>query len=114
MTSTTPATLELTGASGKKYAFLVYPWGTTFKPIGGVYAVTRATSNQSGGETHTIVYVGQTGDLSERFDAHHKASCFSRNSANRICVHVESNEKTRLTTESDLIAAYNPPCNDKG
>ncbi len=111
MTATTPATLELTGASGKKYAFLVYPWGTTFKPIGGVYAVTRATSNQAGGQTHTIVYLGQTGDLSERFDDHHKADCFNRRSANCICVHVEDNEKSRLAIEADLIAAYNPPCN---
>jgi GIY-YIG catalytic domain len=111
MTQTTPATLELTGASGRKYAFLVYPWGTSFKPLGGVYAVTRAVSNQAGGETHTIVYVGQTGDLSERFDNHHKANCFARHSSNRICVHVEGNEETRLAIEADLIAAYNPPCN---
>jgi len=111
MTTTTPATLELTGASGRKYAFLVYPWGTTFKPIGCLYAVTRAMSNQAGGQTHAIVYVGQTGDLSERFDDHHKTDCFSRRSANCICVHVESNEESRLAIEADLIAAYNPPCN---
>jgi hypothetical protein len=111
MTSTTPATLELTGASGRKYAFLVYPWGTEFKAVGGAYAVTRATPSQAGGETHAIIYVGQTGDLSERFDAHHKAACFSRNSANRISVHVEGLEQTRLGIEADLIASYRPPCN---
>lgn len=111
MTATTPATLELTGASGKKYAFLVYPWGTSFKPLGGVYAITRATPNQSGGQTHTILYVGQTGDLSERFDDHHKEDCFNKRSANCHCVHLEANEKTRLAIESDLIANYNPPCN---
>jgi len=86
-TATTPATLELTGASGRKYAFLVYPWGTPFKALGGVYAVTRGTANQSGGQTHTIVYVGQTGDLSERFDDHHKAACFGRNKANCMCAY---------------------------
>ena len=111
MAEPTPATLELTGASGRKYAFLVYPWGTTFKQLGGVYAVTRAVPNQTGRETHSIIYVGQTGDLSERFDDHHKAACFSKHSANCICVHVESSEKTRLAIEADLIAAYNPPCN---
>jgi len=114
MTSTTPATLELTGASGRKYAFLVYPWGTPFKTIGGVYAITCAITNQTGGQIHTIIYVGQTGDLSERFDNHHKVGCFGRHSANRICVHVQGNEQTRLAIESDLIAAYNPPCNEKG
>ena len=111
MTSTTPATLELTGASGRKCAFLVYPWGTEFKAVGSVYAVTRATPNQTGGETHSIIYVGQTADLSERFDAHHKAACFSKHSANRICVHVEGVEQTRLAIEADLIASYKPPCN---
>ena len=111
MTSTTPAMLELTGASGRKYAFSVHQWGTSFKAIGGVYAITRAESNATGGATHTVIYIGQTGDLSERFDDHHKAACFSRNKANRICVHVEANEKTRLAIEADLIKSYNPPCN---
>jgi hypothetical protein len=49
--------------------------------------------------------------LSERFDDHHKAECFSRRGAAHLCVHVEGNEKTRLAIESDLIANYNPPCN---
>ena len=111
MTATTPATLELTGASGKKYAFLVYPLGTTFKPLGGVYAVTRAAANPSGGQTHSIVYIGQTGDLSERFDAHHKGECFGRRGGTHMCVQVEGNERVRLAIESDLIANYNPPCN---
>lgn len=111
MTATTPTTLELTGASGKKYTFYVYPYGQTFKAMGGVYAITRATPNSTGGNDHKIIYIGQTGDLSERFDDHHKESCFTRNQANRHCVLVEGNEKTRLAIEADLIAAYNPPCN---
>ncbi len=111
MTSTNPATLELSGASGKKYTFTVYAWGTEFKSLGGVYAVSRAESNQRGGQTHNVIYVGQTGDLSERFDDHHKAACFQKHSANRICVMVEGNEQTRLAIERDLIANYNPPCN---
>ena len=111
MTATTPATLELTGASGKKYTFYVYAYGTTFKPAGGVYVVTQATPNGTGGNNHSILYVGQTGDLSERFDDHHKADCFSRRGATHICVQAEGDEKSRLATEADLIAAYNPPCN---
>lgn len=110
-TQTKPATLELTGASGRKYAFSVHPWGTSFKPIGGVYAVTKATSTASGGQTHKILYIGQTGDLSERFDDHHKEPCFRRNGVTHICVHVQGDEQERLGIERDLVAAYYPPCN---
>lgn len=111
ITATTPATLELVGASGRRYTFYVYPWGTLFKPQGGVYAVTRAVANQTGGNNHTILYVGQTGDLSERFDQHHKEPCFRRNAATHLCVTTEANEQNRLAIEADLVRAYNPPCN---
>ena len=111
MTATTPTTLELTGASGKKYTFYVYPYGQTFKAVGGVYAITRATPNPKGGNLHKIIYVGHSGNLSERFDDHHKEDCFKRNQANQHCVLVEESEKARLAIEADLIAAYNPPCN---
>ena len=103
--------LELTGASRRKYAFYVYAVGTEFKPVGGVYAMTRAIPNTTGGSNHSILYVGQTGDLSERFDNHHKQECFTRRGANRHCAMVEENEQARLAIEQDLIAAYNPPCN---
>ena len=107
--SNTP-TLKLKGASGREYAFLVYPWGREFKSVGAVYAATRCTSNTGEG-THTIVYIGQTADPSERFDNHHKADCLRRHGVNCICVHEETNEKARLAIGADLIAAYKPPCN---
>jgi len=99
----------LTGASGKKYTFYVYPWGTEFKAVGGVYAVLK-----NNGSTNSVIYIGQTGDLSERFDNHHKKDCFRRHGATHIAAFVEGNEQARLAAESDLIAAYNPPCNEKG
>jgi hypothetical protein len=111
MTATTPATLELTGASGKKYTFHIFAYGTEFKPAGGIYAFTLATQKPAGGFTHSILYIGQTGDLSQRFDDHHKEDCFTRRGANRHCAMVVENEETRLAIEADLIAAYNPPCN---
>lgn len=110
-TATKPATLELIGKSGTKYSFQIYDWDTSFKPLPGVYAITKAIANGQGGATHSVIYIGQTGDLSERFDDHHKADCFRRHGANRTCVMVESGEQRRLAIEQDLIAAYNPPCN---
>ena len=110
-TKTTPATLELTGASGTRYVFYVFDLNTQFKPSGGVYAVTRAVPSTGGGRTHHINYIGHTGDLSERFDAHHKEDCFTRHGSTDLCVRGEENEEARLAIEADLIKAYNPPCN---
>jgi hypothetical protein len=106
-----PATMVLEGASRQKYSLQLYPWGTSFRSLGGVYVVTHAEPNLQGGNSHQIVYVGQTGDLSERFEFHHKAYCFRLHKASHICVYLEQNEKARLSIESDLIAGYNPPCN---
>ena len=104
-------TFPLTGKSGTKYSFEVYPMDQDFKAIGGVYAITR---RQKLGNTHThdVIYVGQTSDLSTRFDNHHKADCFSDNNANCICVHTDGSEASRLGKEEDLLKNYSTPCND--
>ena len=102
-------TITAKGASGTTYTFYVYPWKTDFKPVGGIYMVLRKNT-QNG--NYSILYVGQTGDLSERFDYHHKKSCFDRNHKTHIAVRVESSEAKRLAIEKDLITNYNPVCND--
>ena len=104
------STLAITGKSGKQYDFDVYPWGTEFNPLGAVYVITKRIVKDGKGR-HTYIYIGQTADLSERFDDHHKADCFSQNEANCICVHLQSNEKSRLAIESDLIDGHDTPCN---
>lgn len=105
------ATITFKGKSGNKYTFNVYSFDTDFKAIGAVYFVTERTEKADGTGSHTRIYVGQTGDLSERIDNHHKQDCFEENDANCICVHSESNEDKRLEIEADLIDNYNPPCN---
>jgi len=105
-------TITLTGASGTEYKFNVYPFDTNFRSIGAVYAVTKRTPKAEGGANHTRIYIGETGDLSERFDAHHKAGCFQQNGANCICTHRRDDEQTRLEIEADLLGNYDPPCND--
>lgn len=99
-------TVTAKGASGTSYSFDVYPWGTTFKAVGAVYLVLK--KNQS---NYAILYIGQTGDLSERFDDHHKASCFTRHGRTHIGILVESSGTRRLAIEADLIANYKPVCN---
>lgn len=104
-------TINLTGASGTKYSFNIYPYGTNFKEIGAVYSISKRTAKSDGSGTHTQIYIGQTNNLSERFDDHHKKSCFKRHNANCHSIHQESNENKRLEIEKDLINAYDPPCN---
>ncbi len=59
----------------------------------------------------TVLYIGQTGDLSTRFDNHHNQPCFDRNGKTHIGIHLESSEARRFEIETDLVRNYNPACN---
>jgi hypothetical protein len=96
----------LQGRSGARYVFQVHPWGANFNAVGGVYAVLRRDT-----DGYVVIYVGQTGDLSERFEYHHRAQCFANQGRTHIGVHPKSVERDRLIIEQDLIAMYQPPCN---
>jgi len=100
-------TITLKGASGQSYDFDVYPWNTSFKAIGAVYTVLKRNA-----PNFSILYIGQTGDLSERFDNHHQRSCFDRNGKTHIGIHLESSESRRFDIETDLVRNYSPTCND--
>lgn len=95
------------GASGTSYEFWVYPWGTPMRAIGGVYLVLKKSMNGK----YDVLYVGQTADLSERFDNHHKKPCFDRNDKTHIATRAESSEQKRLDIETDLVRNYQPACN---
>ena len=104
-------TLILKGALGIEYTLDVYPYGTIFDAIGTVYYISGRTEKADGTGSHDQIYIGETEDLSERFDNHHKETCFKMYSANCINIYEESDEGKRLNIEKDLIDAYNPPCN---
>jgi hypothetical protein len=100
------------GQSGQEYAFEVWPMDQGFKAVAGVYAVTKRFKNSNGGYTHTIIYYGETENLSTRFDNHHKAACFTRHGATCICTHRDNDADSRLAKEADLIRFADPSCND--
>lgn len=105
-------TVQFTGRSGVKYSFNVYLWGTKFKKdYGAVYFITKRTKKSNGSYSHERIYVGQTSDMSTRFDNHHKKSCFDKHNKNCVCVYGEEDEDTRLEIENDLLDNYDPPCN---
>ncbi|MDE2744722.1 MAG: hypothetical protein OXI41_01880 [Chloroflexota bacterium] len=102
-------TCKWTGFSGTEYEYYIYEIGQTFDAVPGNYIFARETSPNR----FSPIYIGQTGDLSERFDSHHKMPCIRRAGATHIHAHKNSGgQAARLAEERDLIRAWNTPCND--
>lgn len=113
-------TITIKGMSGTNYIFNVYGFTRfsdlkdAFKRIPALYAFTRRFPTSAISYTHDLVYVGETEDLSTRFDNHHKQECIVRSNANCICIHSFYGTKTsRLAAETDILNAFNLPCNVK-
>ncbi len=101
-------TIRWTGKSGQTYQYWIYPIDTTFTAGPGNYIFAKET--QPG--TFRAIYIGETADLSERFNSHHKMPCIVRNGATHIHAHANADQKARLVEEQDLILNYQPVCND--
>jgi hypothetical protein len=96
------------GSSGNRYKYWIYPIDTSFKSVPGNYIFAKETRPG----THTPIYAGETSDLSERFDNHHKMLCIKRNGATHIHVHKSDiSASTRRAEEADIIRKWNPTCN---
>lgn len=79
--TTTASTILFEGASGSSWEFKIYPKSISWNHVACVYAVTKvSTSNK-----HTVLYVGETEDIAERFSGHHKEPCFNRNGWTHVC-----------------------------
>jgi predicted GIY-YIG superfamily endonuclease len=97
------------GKSGEKYRYWISPLGAPMKQEPGNYVFARETENGS----FVPIYIGQTSDLSERFDDHHKMPCIRQHKATHMHTHTSSaSEKGRKAEEADLIERWNPACND--
>ena len=99
------------GDSGTRYRFKVFPLGTRFRKISGVYLIARRAHGADGGHRHKILYVGHTKDFSQPFDKHRKAQDLVRLGANCICVQLDASNESRLAKEHDLVATFSPACN---
>ena len=96
------------GRSGAQYEFQVFPWPTVFPPFPGIYIFCRLENFIQ----WAPIYVGQTEDLSTRFDDHHKMNCIQRYGVSHIHILGEMNgEPQRREIERDLILNLMPPCN---
>ena len=102
------STVEWTGKSGRKYTYWVYPLPVNFTSVPGNYIFAKR--NERG--QWVPVYIGETGDLSERFENHHAMHCIRKNNATHLLVHKSSSERSkRLNEETDLLQNYSPSCN---
>jgi predicted GIY-YIG superfamily endonuclease len=104
-----PIYIDWDGKSGREYRYWIYEIGTTFSKNPGNYIFAKEVKPLE----WSPVYIGQTGDLSERLDNHHKMPCIKRRGATHIHIHTGSqDEDTRLAEEKDLALRWHPACND--
>jgi hypothetical protein len=97
------------GKSGKEYKYWIYEIGHPMKAVPGNYCFAKETNPN----TWTPIYFGETEDLSERFDHHHKIDCLRRNGSTHIHTHTSSaGKEVRCEEETDLINRWTPPCNN--
>ena len=100
--------VTLTSASGERYRFKVFPLGTRFRSISGVYLITRRDTRAEGGHRHRILDVGGTEDFSQPYDGYCKVKDLARFGANCICIQSDVSAESRRKKERDLTATFGP------
>ena len=100
--------LTVFGRSRRQYQFEVRPRHEPQPAIPGCYIFARKDANGR----YSLVYIGHTGDLSERFTNHHKWDCIVRNQATHLCVYFTESTVHARVIEKDLLDNYTTPCND--
>ena len=107
-TATATRTIRWSGLSGRQYEYRIYPLGANFKAVPGSYIFAKETSQGR----HRPIYIGETEDLSERFDNHHKMPCIRLQGATHIHVHQnDGGVAARRMEEDDLVNKWSPSCN---
>ena len=99
-------------AGGSSFSFTVYSADTSFNDVSAVYIFTKRTMTDGEG-THSILYIGETGELGTRISSHEKWDCVNNYGCNCICVHRVDGERARREIEISLRNEYATPCNDQ-
>ncbi len=99
------------GQSGTQYRFKVFPLGTRFRKLSGVYVVAHRGRDDDGRVRHAALYVGHTADFSEPLAEHDKSKDFAEHGANCICVQSDQLAESRVKKQQDLLASLSPQCN---
>lgn len=117
--NSTGSRLTLNGISGKEYIFDLFTFDvfselrSAFLSRPAVYVFTRRRVTNDG-FTHDLIYLGETENLARRFDGHHKELTIMAHFANCIGIYgASSNVEPRKLVESDILGAYDFPCNEQ-
>ena len=104
--------VQWSGASKTPYVFEIYPIGTAFHAVSGVYILCRKIP---GASTWEALYVGETQSLHQRLNAgiaHHDGYRRAvRQGATHVGALVVNDETNRLRVETDLRHGLNPVAN---
>ena len=85
-------TCKWTGESVQEYTYYIWNLPVSFdKDQDGNYIYSKKNANGN----WVPIYIGQ-GDLKDRAENHHQATCFSRKGATHIHVHLNSKNADRL------------------
>lgn len=103
-------TTTFKGDSGHQYRFKVFPLGTRFRKISGVYVIANRQRDANGQYRHAVVCVGRTADFSQPLLDRDKAGDLTQKGANCVCVQSDGSETSRLEKERDLNARFSRKC----
>lgn len=98
------------GASGKRYRYHLYMFGTAFGPGAANFIFAREIKFG----LHFAVFVGQTADISLALADEIQMQCIRTGRPTHIHVRYnEEGEEARVAEQKDLIEILSPPCNHR-
>ncbi|MDA0781975.1 MAG: GIY-YIG nuclease family protein [Rickettsiales bacterium] len=108
LSKTQVKTVTATGISMTKYVMEVYPIGTQFNNVSGVYCFIN--------NNNTPIYIGETDNLNRRLNLeiqnHQQWQCIKKNGSTHVAVMlVNGYKQQRLDIETDIRQNYNTACN---
>ena len=100
------------GASGREYVYTRYRADTPWPTVSANYICAKAVKI-SLYDNFEAKYIGETGNLADRMRDHEKWPCCDRNGVNEIHINTDAKfPEERRRQEADLVARYDPPCNN--
>ena len=109
MTTQTQTEVHWRGQSGTLYTYAVFALDTQWYDVPGNYIFAKLGTNGR----WSPIYVGETGSLKSRLtSSHEKLPCARMHGITHIHARVNNGgQSARLSEETDLRNALNPPCN---
>lgn len=102
-----PDSIFLSGKSGGKYRYWIYPLPAALRAEPGNYVLAKRGAKES----WVMLYIGETEDLSREFDRSRVVTCAIENGATHIFVHqTHGGKAVRYNEKRDLQRNYDPPC----